>query len=143
MTHTPDIFLAPPLGPAAGRRSAKPVLSLGGWPLRFKRRVFCLKIHDSRPGEAPRGDATTVPRPLWLLASPENLSEIAGRPHRRGQPLELLAGPERLETGWWDAAEPGAVGDVRRDYFVARSPAAEWLWVYRDGAGWHVQGVFA
>jgi len=92
-------------------------------------------------GNLPAADAG--PRPLWLLAAPESLSEIAGRPHRRGQPLELLAGPERLETGWWDAAEPGAVGDVRRDYFVARSPAAEWLWIYRDGAGWHVQGVFA
>lgn len=104
----------------------------------------------TRPGEARRAGAAAglsaggaAPRPLWLLAAPETLPEIAGRPHRRGVPLELLAGPERLETGWWDAAEPGAVGDVRRDYFVARSPAAEWLWIYRDGAGWHVQGVFA
>ena len=28
--------------------------------------------------------------------------------------LELLAGPERIESGWWDGA------DVQRDYYVAR-----------------------
>lgn len=108
-------------------------------------------------GRDPAGAAAGhVPRPLLLLPQAESLPEVAGRPHRQGRPLELLAGPERIESGWWDAGDGAAVGDVRRDYFVARpqTPAAgpparedagdgEWLWIYRDGAGWHLQGVFA
>lgn len=82
------------------------------------------------------------PRPLCLLPLPQALSERDGRP-QRGGPLQLLAGPERIESGWWDAAEPGATGDVRRDYFVALSPRAEWLWVFRCEAGWFLHGFFA
>lgn len=82
------------------------------------------------------------PRPLWLLARPQPLSEAAGRPVCGG-PLQLLAGPERIESGWWDAAEPAAIGDVRRDYFVAVSARSEWLWIFRSRAGWFLHGVFA
>ena len=87
-------------------------------------------------------DAVHGPRPLWLLARPQFLCELAGRP-QCGGPLRLLAGPERIESGWWDAAEPAATGDVRRDYFVAISPRAEWLWIFRSQAGWFLQGFFA
>ena len=82
------------------------------------------------------------PRPLWLLARPQALSEVAGCPQRSG-PLQLLAGPERIESGWWDSAEADALGDVRRDYFVAISKRAEWLWIYRCEAGWFLHGMFA
>jgi protein ImuB len=93
-------------------------------------------------------------RPLWLLAVAETLPEIGGRPHHCGGPLELLAGPERIESGWWDGGErridagtPGsgieALGDVRRDYFIACSAQYECFWIFRDQAGWHLHGVFA
>jgi protein ImuB len=82
------------------------------------------------------------PRPLWLLASPLALREMAGRPQCGGG-LRLLAGPERIESGWWDAAEPDALGDVRRDYFVAISMQNEWLWIFRCRAGWFLHGVFS
>lgn len=82
------------------------------------------------------------PRPLWLLPHPQALPELAGRPQRSG-PLQLLAGPERIESGWWDAAEADALGDVRRDYFVAVSKRAEWLWIYRCEAGWFLHGIFS
>ncbi|MBO3705508.1 MAG: DNA polymerase Y family protein [Candidatus Accumulibacter sp.] len=82
------------------------------------------------------------PRPLCLLAQPQALRELAGRP-QCGGPLRLLAGPERIESGWWDAAEPDALGDVCRDYFVAISRRDEWLWVFRSQAGWFLHGVFA
>lgn len=82
------------------------------------------------------------PRPLWLLARPQPLYEAAGRPQYRGH-LRLLAGPERIESGWWDAAESDTVGDVRRDYFVAISSRAEWLWIFRSQAGWFLHGLFA
>ncbi|WP_300322030.1 DNA polymerase Y family protein [Accumulibacter sp.] len=87
-------------------------------------------------------DTPPGPRPLWLLARPRALREVAGRP-QCGGPLRLLAGPERIESGWWDAAEPAALGDVRRDYFVAISVRAQWLWIFRSRAGWFLHGVFA
>ena len=88
-------------------------------------------------------DSGVLPRPLWLLDSPEVLREVDGRPYRRG-PLELLAGPERIESGWWDEGE--AIGDLRRDYFIARTVDERWLWIYRDGrvpGGWFLHGYFS
>jgi len=83
-----------------------------------------------------------LPRPLWLLPAPQPLPEQDGRP-QRGGPLRLLAGPERIESGWWDEGEPVALGDVRRDYFVAVSPRCQWLWIFRSEAGWFLHGLFA
>jgi protein ImuB len=94
---------------------------------------------------APVGNsviAPVPPRPFWLLAQPESLAEIGGRPHRRG-PLTLLAGPERIESGWWDQAE--GVGDVRRDYFIALTRDQCWAWVFRElktPGGWFLHGWF-
>ena len=83
-----------------------------------------------------------LPRPLWLLETPEALPEVDGRPYRRG-PLTLVAGPERIESGWWDGGEQA--GDVRRDYFVALARDAAWLWIYREcrAGGWFLHGVFS
>ncbi len=80
-------------------------------------------------------------RPLWLLPVPEALAESNGRPVWHG-PLALLTRPERLESGWWDADEADAVGDVRRDYCVASNPRGQTLWIYRDAGGWFLHGVF-
>jgi protein ImuB len=81
-----------------------------------------------------------MPRPVWLLSTPLPLTEHRQRPCWHG-PLTLLAGPERIETGWWDA------GEVRRDYFIAEDPSAGWVWIFRtltdsDTSGWFLQGVF-
>ncbi len=68
-------------------------------------------------------------------------------------PLTLLAGPERLEAGWWSLlsnaeAEAEAEGEelALRDDYVAQSPHAGLLWVYRRrSAGepaWFLQGVY-
>jgi protein ImuB len=77
-------------------------------------------------------------RPMWLLESPRPLAEIGARPHHEG-PLELLAGPERIESGWWDG------GEVTRDYFVARTQNEALVWIYRErgGGGWYLHGLFA
>ncbi|HEX5393952.1 MAG TPA: DNA polymerase Y family protein [Rhodocyclaceae bacterium] len=85
-----------------------------------------------------------APRPLWLLPAPQLLLECQGRPHCDG-PLTLLAGPERIESGWWDQGEAGP-GDLRRDYYVALAADQRWLWIYRDWhspGGWFLHGVFA
>jgi protein ImuB len=86
--------------------------------------------------------ATTAPgglRPFWLLAAPQPLEERDAVP-QHGGPLRLLAGPERIESGWWDG------GDVARDYFVAQAPDRSLVWVYRERrppGGWFLHGLFA
>ncbi len=78
-------------------------------------------------------------RPFWLLERPKPLAEVGAAPHYEG-PLELLAGPERIESGWWDG------GDVARDYFVARMQNEALVWIYREwrgAGGWYLHGVFA
>lgn len=106
-------------------------------------------VSDHRPERAwracepggcipPRVPSEFSARPLWLLASPQPLKEIAAVPHYKG-PLSLLAGPERIESGWWDGC------DVARDYFVARNPGQSLLWIYRERAApasWHLHGIF-
>jgi protein ImuB len=78
-------------------------------------------------------------RPLWLLLSPLQLATKQGVPCYRGA-LELLDGPERLETGWWD--DDG----IARDYFVACNPGGVQLWIYRDRSkdkqSWYLHGKF-
>jgi protein ImuB len=88
-------------------------------------------INRSVPFLAPR-------RPLWLLHAPQELEAQRGRPRHRGA-LELLAGPERIESGWWDGS------DVQRDYYVASDAIGAHLWIYRECAGarrWFLQGLF-
>jgi protein ImuB len=78
-------------------------------------------------------------RPFWLLESPKSLREVGAVPHHEG-PLELLAGPERIESGWWDG------DDVARDYFVARTRNEALVWIYRERrgeGGWYLHGLFA
>lgn len=88
-------------------------------------------------------------QPLWLLPAPRALSERAQGPLLDGQPLQLLAGPERLESGWWDAQGPAV-----RDYFIAQTATGALAWIYRHrlpggeagqaaASGWFLQGLFA
>ena len=65
--------------------------------------------------------------PNWLLAQPLPLAVLGHTPHYQG-PLQLLAGPQRIEVGWW--AVP-----YLRDYYIAQSPQAGLLWVYRERLG--------
>ncbi|MFZ9584004.1 MAG: Y-family DNA polymerase [Pseudohongiellaceae bacterium] len=113
-------------------------------------RVYRLCLHDDhRPEQAwqagrplpsrtasPRLPAT--PRPLWLLRLPRALLTEQDEPLCQGR-LRLLAGPERIESGWWDGAR------ARRDYYVARNPAGETLWIYREHhrpPRWFLHGIF-
>ncbi len=75
--------------------------------------------------------------PLWLLPRPRRLRQRHGRPWHEGC-LELEGFSRRIETGWWDG------DDVARDYYRARNPAGQRLWVYRDrrNGHWYLQGVF-
>ena len=55
------------------------------------------------------------PRPGWLLPHVVPLRDHA---------LRVLAGPERIESGWWDG------GDVRRDYYLVETSLGQRAWAY-------------
>lgn len=111
--------------------------------------------------------------PTWLLACPQPLRMQGHRPCYQG-PLELLIGPQRSEQTHWpqpaveahsgaspkrDAGQPrpspsseATPRASQRDYFVARSPRAGLLWVFRCAPPpegpvttplWFLHGVFA
>lgn len=80
------------------------------------------RLADHRPERAwqdnsgPRLPAPGLPRPGWLLAEPQPLRELAPT---------LLAGPERIESGWWDGE------DIRRDYYQVRTRSGQRAWAFR------------
>ena len=100
---------------------------------------------DVASGQAVMGSMParlTGARPVWLLDEPRRLIERNGHPcdvHQR-KPLQLVAGPERIEAGWWDG------GEARRDYFIALDAARYWCWIFRRqdiDAGWFIHGWFS
>ena len=75
----------------------------------------------------------TIPatRPFWLLQRPIVL---------RAKPARLLAGPERIESGWWDDH------DKRRDYYVIETDMGQRGWAFvpaGTNANWTLHGWFA
>lgn len=93
--------------------------------------------------QTQRLSALACSRPLWLLPTPLPVAE------RQAAAFEFLAGPERIETGWWDAADLRQ----RRDYFVVATPGQAHWWIFRDCRPrhgdeahrtlWHLHGYFA
>lgn len=93
---------------------------------------------DHRPEAAYTTDESvasrilTGPRPLWLLSRPIPLRDHAPR---------ILAGPERIESGWWDGRK------AQRDYYVLETSVGQMAWAFRpvgavDGP-WLLHGWFA
>lgn len=95
-------------------------------------------VHAAQSGARYTLPSAPGPRPFWLLPEPRPLAEVGAVPHHDG-PLALLAGPERIEAGWWDGA------DTARDYFVAATPGRRLVWIFRSRqpAGWFLHGLFA
>ena len=98
-----------------------------------------------RPRARPR--VADYPQPSWLLDPPLRLNSRQDQPEYFG-PLQLVAGPQRVEEGWWQPRAEGANGHVQRDYFVYRSAQAGLLWVFQqrlsiDETGWFLHGVYA
>lgn len=98
---------------------------------------------DPRPAPAVAAPEAVAqwPQPSWLLNPPQRLSVLREQPLYQG-PLTLLAGPQRVEAGWWDEAP------CCRDYYLAHSRSAGLLWLYRErgapaGSGWFLQGLLA
>lgn len=98
---------------------------------------------------AARGDVPAMvswpptPQPAWLLREPLPLATRRERPQCQGD-LTILAGPHRVEAGWWDAEHAA----VARDYYVASNERVGLVWIYRErrleeGGGWFLHGRFA
>lgn len=96
-------------------------------------------VEDHRPEYSwrtrPLGEKShCVPlphRPAWLMARPRRCDI---------RDYEILSGPERIESGWWDGR------DCRRDYFVAQDPKGCRLWIfheYKPRPGWYLHGIFS
>lgn len=69
----------------------------------------------AKPSAVNNDGIETAPRPTWLLPRPMPLRDPSPR---------LLAGPERVESGWWDG------GDVRRDYYVVETRNGQRAWAF-------------
>jgi protein ImuB len=110
----------------------------------------CIKLLSQMP-RPPAGWASAL-LPTWLLAEPLPLRVHQQQPHYQGA-LTLLAGPQRLEAGWWSVLPLSTGPAVFRDYFVARSDNSPLLWIYRERLAsidaaqsapvWFLHGVFA
>ncbi len=82
-------------------------------------------------GAGPRAREASIgpPRPGWLASVPQRCD---------GDVVQLLAGPERIESGWWDG------GDIRRDYYLAQWADGRhaWVWCEPERQGWYLHGWF-
>jgi protein ImuB len=86
-------------------------------------------------------------RPLHLYQPPQPISVQSVDTHgilsqfsleRETYVVQEYWGPERIESGWWDAAHH------RRDYYRVATDRGPWFWLYRDlqHKGWFLHGVF-
>jgi protein ImuB len=88
-------------------------------------------LSRQREREKSSASVDVRPRPLWLLRRALPL---------RGPSPRILAGPERIESGWWDG------GDTRRDYYVVQTREGQRAWAFLvpgTSDGWMLHGWFA
>ena len=107
-----------------------------------------------QPAPQPRSKKTArtvdIPQPTFVLPEPLRLGTRGERPMYQGV-LQLLAGPHRVEGGWWDRTDVDGHAETRnvaRDYWVALSEHAGVLWVFQtrlanDETAWFLHGTFA
>lgn len=100
-------------------------------------------IEEKRVAEAVALGKAVKSRPFWLLHRPIVLRESLAR---------ILAGPERIESGWWDER------DQRRDYYIVETRRGQRAWAFVEAgkrdvvnetnrididAAWMLHGWFA
>jgi protein ImuB len=92
---------------------------------------------DHRPERVLEGEG---PMPMPPRSMPRRPGWLLPRPVPCHASIEArIAGPERIEAGWWED------DDVRRDYYVADASTGQRLWVFRDAqldVGEQLQGLF-
>ena len=102
--------------------------------------VTVLRVHpDHRPEQAWRSTGPGLPVALSALSSTRP-GWLVEEPQRCVEGLRILAGPERIESGWWDGA------DLRRDYYLVETGSGQRGWAYRpvgDAGPLWLHGWFA
>jgi len=93
--------------------------------------------HSQTEPKVAESKAPYAVRPAWLLRNPARVQQRDQNLYWRGK-LELLQGPERIETAWWESAQ-------QRDYYIAQHEDGGVYWLYKDipSKTWYVQGVFS
>lgn len=101
-----------------------------------------------RPGSSNVAWPSRSERPVALLAAPERIEAAAGEPEeapgwfiwrRVVRTIIDAEGPERIAPEWW-RLPPGM---ETRDYWRLTDTTGRRYWLYRDPAGWYLQGLFA
>ncbi|MGQ3053016.1 MAG: DNA polymerase Y family protein, partial [Roseateles sp.] len=100
----------------------------------------------AKPVPRKPAGSSDLPQPTWALREPLKLAIRNQRPVYQGE-LQLLAGPQRIESGWWDRDEIAGQGRlVVRDYWLAESRHAGLLWLFQtrqdDSVAWYLHGIF-
>lgn len=103
-----------------------------------------------QPMPRKRARLATSPQPTWVFSEPLKLHCRQDMPFYQG-PLLLLAGPHRVEGGWWHRVKEGDVEstlNVARDYYLAVSQHAGVLWIFQarlglDETAWYLHGIHA
>jgi len=99
--------------------------------------------HHKTVAMLSNNQALGLPRPIWFFDRPIPIQVRSDHPYWQG-PLSIVAGPERIETGWWEGQW------FARDYFIASDQDDVLYWLYRnrhstlDQAShqWFIQGCF-
>lgn len=94
-------------------------------------RTNARRVASASRDEADSASRAPSSRPFWLLRRPLVLRE---------PPAHILAGPERIESGWWDGH------DQRRDYYIVELRSGQRAWAFVEAGTrdhWTLHGWFA
>ena len=88
------------------------------------------RLHGSQqPRDLAKISSQRPQRPLWLFDQPRQIEF---------DDLEILHGPERIQSNWWQGKP------VARDYFVARHRLGAECWAFVDADDrWFLHGYFS
>lgn len=97
---------------------------------------ICIPLHQACNQQLSTAQQAAI-RPSWLLNAPQLIEEREQGLYWCGQ-LKILAGPERIQSHWWQTP-------IARDYFLAQRNDQVRLWIFQDlhKQQWFVHGLFA
>ncbi len=125
-----------------GTSSSSPTAAPSAWPGPQPSWLLDppLRLHNGAPRPAASRQ-TPSESPAGSGPAHRFLEHQRDRPHYQGE-LQLLLGPHRVEGGWWgwpgqplQNGHTGGAPQVQRDYYLARNPQGQLLWIFRVRGG--------
>ena len=100
-------------------------------------------VRVSPPVQIDHDRPTRLMAPMQVgVRLPDSRGSGELRHGARRWPLVEAIGPERIEWPWW-SDDLAREGDVEcRDYWRACRGDGQWIWVYRRGTSWFLQGAW-